>query len=428
MIVVVDKVSVLVLTLSQFLGSLTITFAELLPLTPGFDRRTRIYLFHEHRRRFRFYSSPGLHDERRWDFQLVPAAEHVSNVFLGPATQVACYSRLDNSLVKYDKTLLRRFRWPAPGRNLTIGAKHYAAQDPYRLHEPVRVDHMLEACLEHGNHYSWLKSDVIATCEALSKVIRGVGQFNVSYISGKLYLESHAWKRKRSTIESYVGGYGFRRAATQLCDPNMLEAFSTPKDPVGVNVFNTVITRTLGGLQLLTAGEIHCVQDDRSGHPNRYIELRCKKDGREPQKLAEDLKKWRVRCHLLGIPVIFFGFRKQEILSEGRFLGVAQMNELIGRSTTEGQLPWDVEDVFDCGFRVLCRLREYCQVADDWRVAINDSKMDRIWRVHMCRSKMGFYIRELTREERVTLRGDKARIGIVPQRLYDTLRARSAIY
>ncbi len=40
----------------------------------------------------------------------------------------------------------------------------------------------------------------------------------------------------------------------------MLEGYSTPKDPVGVNDFNTVMTRTLGGLQLLTSGEIHCVQ------------------------------------------------------------------------------------------------------------------------------------------------------------------------
>ncbi|KAK0206973.1 hypothetical protein DFS33DRAFT_635343 [Desarmillaria ectypa] len=248
-------------------------------------RGTRIFPFHEHlHRRFRFYSSSGSHNEKRWDFQLVPAAEHVPNVFLGPVTQVACYSRLDNSVVKYDNTLLRRFRWPAPGRNLTFGAKLYAAQDA-----------------SHGNRHSWLKSDVIATCEALSKLIRGVGEFNVSYISGKLYLEAHAWKRKRSTIESYVGfvrlltmttvvsidtvfsGYGFRRAATQLYDPNMLEGYSTPKYPVGVNHFNTVISRTLGGLQLLTSGEIHCVQDGRSGQPNRYIELRCKKDDRKPQ-------------------------------------------------------------------------------------------------------------------------------------------------
>ncbi|PBK66991.1 hypothetical protein ARMSODRAFT_1086388 [Armillaria solidipes] len=399
-------------------------------IQPSARRGTRVCPFHEYlRRRFRFHSSPGSHaDSRRWDFQLVPAVEHVPNVFLGPATQVACYSRLDHYVVKYDNTLLRRFRWPAPGRNLAIGAKLYAAQDPYRLHEAVRVDHMLEACLEHGNRHSWLKSDVIATSEALSKLIRGVGQFNVSYISGKLYLEAHAWKRKRSTTESYVGGYGFRRVATQLYDPTMLEGYSTPKDPAGVNDFSTVITRTLGGLQILTSGEIHCVQDGRNGQPNRYIELRCKKDGREPQKLAEDLKKWRVRCHLLGIPIIFLGFRKQEILSESRFLGMAQVNELIGRWATEAQLPWAIDDVFDRGFRILCKLKEYCQAAGDWRVAINDSKMDRIWRVHMCRPKMGFYVRELTREERAMLRGDKPRIGIVPKRLYDTLRARSAIY
>ncbi|KAK0243242.1 hypothetical protein EDD85DRAFT_814381 [Armillaria nabsnona] len=399
------------------------------------------------RRRFRFYSSPSSHaDSTKWDFQLVPTAEHVPNVSLGPATQIACYSRLDHYAVKYDNTLLRRFRWPAPGRNLAIGANLYATQHPYRLHEAVRVDHMLEACLEHGNRHSWLRSDVIATSEALSKLVRGVGEFNVSYISGKLYLEAHAWKRKRSTTESYVGfvrlltkifaisidivcrGYGFRRVATQLYDPSMLEGYSTPRDPVGVNDFNTVITRTLGGLQLLTSGEIHCVQDGRNGQPNRFIELRCKKDGREPQKLAEDLKKWRVRCHLLGIPIIFLGFRKHEILSESRFLGTAPVNELIGRWATEAQLPWAIEDVFDRGFRILCKLREYCQAAGDWRVAINDSKMDRIWRVHMCRPQMGFYVRELTREERAMLRGDKARIGIVPKRLYDTLRARSAIY
>ncbi|KAG7447621.1 uncharacterized protein BT62DRAFT_930632 [Guyanagaster necrorhizus] len=398
-------------------------------IQPSARRGTRIFPFHEHlRRRFRFYSRPSSYDEERWDFQLVPAAEHVPNVFLGPATQVACYSRLDHSVVKYDKTLLRRFRWPAPGRNLAIGSKLYAAQDPCRLHEAVRVDHMLEACLNHGNRNSWLKSDVIATCEALSKLIRGLGEFNVSYIRGKLYIEAHTWKRRRSTMESYVGGYGFRRAATQLYDPDILEGCSTPRDPVGVNDFNTVITRTLGGLQLLTSGEIHCVQDDYNGQPNHYIELRCKKDGREPQKLAEDLKKWRVRCHLLDIPVIFLGFRKQEILSKSRFLGTAQANELIGRWATEVQQPWDIEDVFDRGFRVLCTLREYCQAAGDWKDAINDSKIDRIWRVHMCRPKMGFYVRELTREERVTLRGDKPRIGIVPRRLYDTLRARSAIY
>lgn len=131
---------------------------------------------------------------------------------------------------------------------------------------------------------------------------------------------------------------------------------------------------------------------------------------------------------MLGIPIIFLGFRKHEILSESRFLGTAQVNELIGRWATEAQLPWAIEDVFDRGFRILCKLREYCQAAGDWRVAINDSKMDRIWRVHMCRSQMGFYVRELTREERAMLRGDKARIGIVPKRLYDTLRARPAIY
>ncbi len=123
-------------------------------------------------RRFRLYSSPSLHaGSTKWDFQLVPAAEHVPNVFLGPATQIACYSRLEHCVVKYDNTLLRRFRWPAPGRNLAIGINLYATQDPYRLHEAVRVDHMLEACLEHGNRHSWLRSDVIATSDALSKYV-----------------------------------------------------------------------------------------------------------------------------------------------------------------------------------------------------------------------------------------------------------------
>ncbi|KAK0230311.1 hypothetical protein IW262DRAFT_1453211 [Armillaria fumosa] len=399
-------------------------------IRPSARRGTRVFPFHEYLRGlFRFYSSQSTqHDSKGWDFQLVPPAEHVPNVFLGPATQVACYSRLDHSFVKYDNTLLRQFRRPAPGKDLGIGVELYTAQDPYRLHEAVRIDHMLEACLEHGNRHSWLRSDVIATSEALSKLVRGVGELNASYISGKLYLEAHAWKRKRATTESYVGGYGFRRVATQLCDPSMLEGCSTPKDPVGVNDFHTVITRTLGGLQLLTSGEIHCVQDGRNGQPNHYIELRCRKDGREPQKLVEDLKKWRVRCHLLGIPVIFLGCRKNNVLSKSRFLGPDQVNELIGRWAAEAQPLWAIEDVFDRGFRILCKLREYCQAAGDWRVAINDSKMDRIWRVHMCRSKMGFYIRELTGEEKAMLRGDKPRIGIVPKRLYDTLRARSAIY
>ncbi|KAF9266250.1 hypothetical protein L218DRAFT_103678 [Marasmius fiardii PR-910] len=276
----------------------------------------------------------------------------------------------------------------------------------------MRLDPLLEACLHPHVSRSFLKADIVTTKKALVSLLHGIGSFNVSFISGKLYIDQYSTeKRMRISENGYIGKYGFERACTAR---HHLSRQYQP--PHGLNDWYSVVSRSIGGFNLLFAGEISCTKAPHTGQTDCYMELKCRK--LKDRSLQKDMKDWYFRAHVMGTSGIFVGYRDTA--------HVLQKTELITTDEILGRLniPWNPQDSINKLFKVLYVLRNYCQQMVDERELRNDrTKEDITWRVRI-RGKHsgGIIIREVSENEiksdrREEGKSQQKRVGIVPRAL-----------
>ncbi|KAG7097402.1 hypothetical protein E1B28_004752 [Marasmius oreades] len=385
-------------------------------LTPTFHKKTRTGL------RLARLLSTAVPEECSYTetFLSTTAAPRLSIAQFGPPKQVACYSRTSISEFRpNDSSSLRRFIEPTIGTTLTWGLVPFFDRDKGSLrhvHQPTRLDPLLKACLHPHVSRSFLKADVVTTKKVLVSLLHGIGSFNVSFIGGKLYIDQYcAEKRWKISDNGYVGRYGFKRACTALYEQSRQK-----QAPHGLNDWYGVISRSIGGINLLFAGEIPCIKAPYTGQPDCYMELNCRKLG---HRLQKDMKDWYFQAHVMGSSGIFIGYRDTaHVLRKTEFIAT---QDLLGRLN----MPWNPQDSINNLFQVLYVLRNYCQQMFDQRELRNEHRKEDItWRITI-RGKFlgGFSIREVAESESEPLRRmdgkvQQKRIGIVPAALIKELQ------
>lgn len=141
---------------------------------------------------------------------------------------------------------------------------------------------------------------------------------------------------------------------------------------------------------------------------------------------SKKYKDWALRLHLMGIPQLYLGQQdKNHILQKGEFISVKQ---LVDQPLDTDK--WDLQRVYDFGFRALCTLRDYLQEATD-AVEYGGKRWskhthNRVW-LFQVRGKTdpggSIRIRELSREEVFALQEGVQRTGIVPRSSLERLNS-----
>nr|GAT46468.1 predicted protein [Mycena chlorophos] len=127
---------------------------------------------------------------------------------------------------------------------------------------------MLEACMrsEAGRH-ALEQADVVAERHTLAKLMNlKKTSFNAFFVNGTLFLEEHIPQSKRLKINRTATERraGFLHACSEL--------LSGMDDNVN-HTFNTVVARSLGGLNVLLGGRVDCVTTPYTHDPSCYIQL-----------------------------------------------------------------------------------------------------------------------------------------------------------
>ncbi|KAJ6594873.1 hypothetical protein B0H19DRAFT_1225863 [Mycena capillaripes] len=217
---------------------------------------------------------------------------------LGPAKQSACFSICDERFEVDGTTALRHFVEPPLNANLRDGL-HKFLKLPLKdraFKRARRLDNVFKTCLESENSEDLLKAEVVTWRGIMTKLMLGQKlDLNVSYYRGVLYLEEDCprMRHKFETFCSTANSAGER----QMNDVNLH------------TLWNAVIMRTLGSLNILLVGEVDCVKPGYSENPGpeHYVELKTRKMSGESYNIP-NWKKWEMQSHLLGTPEIFVGF------------------------------------------------------------------------------------------------------------------------
>ncbi|KAJ7584347.1 hypothetical protein C8J56DRAFT_149878 [Mycena floridula] len=361
------------------------------------------------------------------DVELRVSSEHFSgfsfDARVAPPNQVSSYSLRRDQLF-YDNSSLRYFVEPEVGVDLKDGFDVFREANPQMdgAHTaPSRLDAMMEACFRSiTGRESLLTADVIARESTIRRLLSWEGDCYVSYIDGKMFIEGRNVTRKLDMWGTFIGTESFLRLATTFQNRDIAK-----KEWDGhIEMWNPVVQRTLGGLNLLMSGQVPCVIAGKSNTPDRYVNLKCPSN---PRYLEQKFQDWYVRAHLMGIQKLFLGrqdsdnvLRTGTMLESGDLLPVAQRYDR----------KWDIQQNYNRGFTALCMLRDYLQEAADNYEAQRktNGKDNRVWLVHFLggdeESRLG--IRELSPVEVWALHGsggpDALRTGLISTSLLRRLR------
>ncbi|EGO03105.1 hypothetical protein SERLA73DRAFT_176626 [Serpula lacrymans var. lacrymans S7.3] len=355
---------------------------------------------------------------------------------LGPPKQISCYSSAADGSVTQDGRSLRYFMYPSLGTDMSQGFPQFLLRH-LGGHVKTPLDSLLRACLDRPDEIS--SADVVTWRGILYKMMLGFSvDLNVSYIDGTLYIEDHQEKSRKHTPESYPG------YVTMLVHPFSLSLIYRPHHIISYvfehicttppetrsegdnSVLNisadelwvSIITRTLGDLNLLFGGEVDCIKGSYTGQPDCFLELKLTKEYDGNTGKLRNRRKWFMQSHLIGINEIFVGYRDaNNILQRTEMLPVSEC-------FPKGR---DPQQDIDWGYRMLSALKQYCQKQTEGvRASARNSRVreGRIWRVLNRGTESGVSIRELTSVEvaAVNRRHVGQRIGILPAWYLDQKR------
>ncbi|KAF7294132.1 hypothetical protein HMN09_01141600 [Mycena chlorophos] len=189
---------------------------------------------------------------------------------LRPACQILEYTLVEKPratrVLNHHTQSLRRFVAP----NTTVDVGRLLRWAPYAP-RVSRLLLMLEACMrsEAGRH-ALEQADVVAERHTLAKLMNQDNKtsraFNAFFVNGTLFLEEHIPQSKRLKINRTATNrrIGFLHACSELLS-GMGENHT--------HTFNTVVARSLGGLNVLLGGRVDCVATPYTHDPSCYIQL-----------------------------------------------------------------------------------------------------------------------------------------------------------
>ncbi|KAJ7648524.1 hypothetical protein B0H17DRAFT_429297 [Mycena rosella] len=325
---------------------------------------------------------------------------------LGPAKQSACFSICGEHLEVDSTAALRYFVHPPQKANLRSGLNDFMKL-PFKdraFKRARRLDNVFKTCLDARNSDELLKAGVVTWRGIMKKImLREKLDLVASYHNGVLYLEEDSTRsRVDPDSETIYRGHKFET----LC--STATPGGKPGDTVDIHtLWNAAITRKLGSLDILLAGEVDCVTPNYTENPapENYLELKTKKTDGQNYNIDKKKCNWEMQSYLLGTPQIFVGF----VDSSGV---VQKVQTLAVRDMTPAQ------HRFDWGARVLHSLREHCVHSVEHRRGVI-----KVWRVE-ARSQY-VDIRELGPSEVKKLnKGGVPRNGIIPVSFIEGLKSR----
>ncbi|KAJ7502644.1 hypothetical protein B0H11DRAFT_1989469 [Mycena galericulata] len=329
---------------------------------------------------------------------------------LGPPKQSACFSICDERLEVDSTAALRYFVHPPPDANLRAGLSKFLElplQDR-TFQGARRLDDVFTTCLVSENSEELLKAEVVTWRGIMRKIISGESLgLNISYYRGVLYLEEQSTFAHIDfdSETMYMGHKWENFCSTANCGGE--------PDDTGVDMhtlWNTVITRKLGSLNILLVGEVDCVKSSylENPGPEHYMELKTKK--LEQRNNLKNRAKWYMQSHLLGISEIFVGYPDAE-----RIVRAVETLPVRDRTQSQHKIDW--------GARVLHSLRDHCARST---AASPTGDVLKVWRVNLRRGLVD--IRELGPGEIKNLnqRG-VPRNGIIPLSFIEGLEKRVSL-
>ncbi|KAJ7060979.1 hypothetical protein C8F01DRAFT_1253452 [Mycena amicta] len=290
-----------------------------------------------------------------------------------PAKQLLHYSLAEDPWNTYvsHKTArsLRRFIRPSANTDILT-----AADSTLKLPSTLRrsrLEEMLEACMMSttGVH-GLLGADVVAERNVIAQLMLPYkASFNASFINGVLFLEEHIPVEERHKIpkEKIVRSTGFLRACTEMHFPNFTEPHTRTR-----HTFHTVVSRSLGGLNLLMSGRVDCVTPTYNHHPSCYVQLMTSRfrygDDTSAMFPAHTNPSRRqlyfLRAYLSDTPTTVLGLiDHSDILRSTRSLPTSSMLETA--QGHPGKYQWNLESATRFAARTLIALRDLCQETAD---------------------------------------------------------------
>jgi len=182
----------------------------------------------------------------------------------------------------------------------------------------------------------------------------------------------------------------------------------------------STISRTLGDLNIVIAGEVDCIQGQYTGQPDTFLELKTKKIVDGWKGLTAWYKKSYLQSHLLGVSELFIGYHSNRILRRTESVYVADIPSKIGR---ENQ-PWNPQTELDRGYTALAAIKKSCTEQLAQSAGVDRLSDDKVWRMEV--KDIVTKVHELTGEEVCDLAPpsnlEEKRIGVVPFRVIEELR------
>ncbi|KAJ7681221.1 hypothetical protein B0H17DRAFT_70310 [Mycena rosella] len=302
--------------------------------------------------------------------------------WLGPAHQITRYRLRDTLNSRFSlqvESALRRFREPTLGTNV---ARLGALGNPYISRKPHLYE-MLMACLGTPEGTRGLfEADVVAELDVIKKLMfPHKASFNASFAQGVLFLE--AADELRVSKDVVDRKLGFFRACTTMYAKGSRE----PRGRVR-HTLHSVVTRTLGGLNLVMSSEVDCVRyndtvDHDTNDPAYYMQLVTRPLRNGQYKISpKSYRNWYIRAKLMGIKALYLGLVDEAgVLRDTRHLARFRLPM---DAVAAGGRPWDPAENIHWAFRVLTALRDYCQEATDLHSAMTRQRRSHVvWRVEI---------------------------------------------
>ncbi|KAJ7181608.1 hypothetical protein C8R43DRAFT_1116966 [Mycena crocata] len=328
-----------------------------------------------------------------------------NKAWLGPARQITSYSLSESSReTRVSLNIMhamRRFIKPEQHTDVAQLGSQWNSSIRWRPHLPE----MLEACLLTAEgRRGLLEADVVAERAVIEKLMFSrEASFNASFVHGVLFLEEANDMPKRHAVDSYElqKKFGFLRACTEM---------HLQRSRVR-HTLHSVVTRKLGGLNLLLSGSVDSIRGKSARLPEDYMQFvtRPLRDGRYLIR-PKHWKEWYMGAHLMGVGSLYLG-----IIDEAGILRNARL--LRTHALPKAVAPWDPEDHIDWAFRALTELRDYFQEAADLDSMRTRRIMDvkrSVWRVEIkpVDGEVRLVVRKLNAAQRRGLRADA--YGLVP--------------
>ncbi|RDB16074.1 Decapping nuclease RAI1 [Hypsizygus marmoreus] len=306
----------------------------------------------------------------------------------------------ENGHYRLGDSAMRTFEPLALPVNLVPSKQRILLTKPHLFYQhPKHLDSILDTCLLAGRIDALSAADVIAWRGMLTKILLGIElALHVSWIDEKLYMEEEDPKpnyRRQRYDDSAANGMAFEDVFTENLEPG-----------ANKGQWGNVVSRNLGTMSLLYGGEVDGVRPPENGRLStreRRIELKSRKLNTKSQNTA----RWHIQSSLIGVHEIFVGHR------------------------TDSDQIIKAESIIVSDIHMTSRAASAHALLTKLRNLTRDASRDEnsIWKVILKKGDI-VQVTELgpTQVSKVKGRRDDPRspvkrIGIVPQRVIEALRA-----